>query len=565
MPTKKEKQPLSVTHPELAKEADGWDPALVTYGSGMRVSWRCSNGHSWESLVYLRVNGKRSCPSCRPTLLDTHPEISREANGWDPRTVTHGSQKKMSWKCSKGHTWESAPNSRTAGRGCPYCSNLYVSLGVNDLNTTHPEIAKEAYGWDPREVIAGSQRKVDWICDRGHVYEMPVNKRVASLGCVYCSNWKALPGFNDLATTHPDIAKEACGWDPRTVTQGSGLKKLWKCNVGHEWETRISARVIGRGCIYCSNWSVLPGFNDLATTHPELAAQAQGWDPRNVIAASNKKLNWKCALGHEWKSNVTNRKRGVGCPICSGHTVLPGYNDLATVDPEIAATAYNWDPRTVTKGSRRRFKWICPLGHVWENTVANRSLKKQGCSICSGNSVLAGFNDLKYVNPEIAKEAYGWDPSTVVAKSEVKKLWRCAEGHVWKAMVTSRNRGQGCPTCAPFGFDPNKKGYLYLIIHNSWEMLQIGITNSPNIRLKTHSKLGWEVLEIRGPMDGHHAQEWETAMLRMLKAKGADLSNSNIAGKFEGYSEAWSKSTFAAKSIKELMRQTEEFESDKRI
>jgi hypothetical protein len=30
VPTKKEKQPLSVTHPELAKEAVGWDPAEIT-------------------------------------------------------------------------------------------------------------------------------------------------------------------------------------------------------------------------------------------------------------------------------------------------------------------------------------------------------------------------------------------------------------------------------------------------------------------------------------------------------------------------------------------------------
>ena len=42
--------------------------------------------------------------------------------------------------------------------------------------------------------------------------------------------------------------------------------------------------------------------------------------------------------------------------------------------------------------------------------------------------------------------------------------------------------------------------------------------------------------------------------------KGADLSNKEIAGKFDGYSEAWSKSTFPVKSIKELMRLTEEFE-----
>ena len=94
-------------------------------------------------------------------------------------------------------------------------------------------------------------------------------------------------------------------------------------------------------------------------------------------------------------------------------------------------------------------------------------------------------------------------------------------------------------------------------------MLQIGITNVPESRLGSHRKLGWEVLELRGPMDGHLTQQWETAILRMLKAKGADLSNDKIAGKFDGYSEAWSKSTFEVKSIKELMRLTEEFEASK--
>ena len=64
-------------------------------------------------------------------------------------------------------------------------------------------------------------------------------------------------------------------------------------------------------------------------------------------------------------------------------------------------------------------------------------------------------------------------------------------------------------------------------------------------------------------MVGQLALDNETAILRMLKAKGADLSNSEIAGKFDGYSEAWSKSTFEVKSIKELMRLTEEFEEPK--
>jgi hypothetical protein len=66
-------------------------------------------------------------------------------------------------------------------------------------------------------------------------------------------------------------------------------------------------------------------------------------------------------------------------------------------------------------------------------------------------------------------------------------------------------------------------------------------------------------------MDGHLTQNWEIAILRMLKAKGADLANSEIAGKFDGYSEAWSKSTFPVNSIKELMRITEEFEEKQSV
>ena len=101
-----------------------------------------------------------------------------------------------------------------------------------------------------------------------------------------------------------------------------------------------------------------------------------------------------------------------------------------------------------------------------------------------------------------------------------------------------------------------------LFEHPNWIMFQIGITNYPVKRLASHKRIGWEVRELRGPMDGHLTQQWETAILRMLKAEGADLSNSKIAGKFDGCSESWSKSTFEVKSIKQLMKIAEEFESD---
>ena len=34
---KREKVPLSVTHPELAEQAVGWDPGVVTHGSSLNL------------------------------------------------------------------------------------------------------------------------------------------------------------------------------------------------------------------------------------------------------------------------------------------------------------------------------------------------------------------------------------------------------------------------------------------------------------------------------------------------------------------------------------------------
>lgn len=237
---------------------------------------------------------------------------------------------------------------------------------------------------------------------------------------------------------------------------------------------------------------------------------------------------------------------------------------LSVTHPEIAAQADGWDPKSILSGTHSKLSWRCPNGHVYLAPVAFRTSRNSGCNTCNNHVVVTGFNDLATTHPDLSKEADGWDSTSVVAGHAEKKSWKCQEGQRWRAVVSSRALdGVGCPSCAKYGFNPNSDGYLYFLIHPELEMLQIGITNVPDVRLGRHKRSGWQVLEMRGPMDGHLAQQWETAILRMLKAKGADLSNEKISGKFDGYSEAWSKSTFEVKSIKKLMRLTEEFEEKK--
>ncbi len=386
----------------------------------------------------------------------------------------------------------------------------------------------------------------------------------------------AVPGKKEklpLSVTHPELAKEAHGWDPDVLTKGVHQRLEWKCSLGHIWQTTMGHRTHskrGSGCPTCSNRVILTGFNDLATLFPELVESVDGWDPTKVGAGSRKIFDWKCNLGHQWKSSVIQRtkggykRNGTGCPYCAGTKVLKGFNDLKTTHPEIAAEADGWDPTEVSAGSSKSKKWKCGNQHNWNSLVVSRTRKRSaGCPYCTNQKLLKGFNDLLTTHPTIAAEADGWDPSTVMRGMDKARKWKCALGHKWTTDVIVRTRGSGCPSCAPTGYDPNAPAYLYLLNHPTWDMFQIGITNDIDTRMYAHGLLGWQCLEYRGPMDAQICRNWETAILQMLKAKGADLSNEKIAGKFDGYSEAWSKSSFEVKSIKELMRLTEEFEESK--
>jgi hypothetical protein len=163
-------------------------------------------------------------------LATLHPEIAAEADGWDPCTSTSGnSSKKVSWKCEKGHTWNALVSSRTKqGHGCPYCTNRKVWIGFNDLKTKFPEIAKEAHGWDPSKFLPGIAKKMSWKCEKGHTWETTLTNRTKPSGtsCPYCTNHKVWIGFNDLATLHPEVAKEANGWDPSKFLPGTVKKCL---------------------------------------------------------------------------------------------------------------------------------------------------------------------------------------------------------------------------------------------------------------------------------------------------------------------------------------------------
>jgi hypothetical protein len=564
---------LATKYPSLAAEADGWDPSGFTYGSGKRVNWRCAKGHCWSTTINARTSSESGCPTCsgrkvasgENDLATTHPQIAHQADGWDPRTVTSGSNRVRKWKCQKGHTWMGSVKSRSRGGGCPVCYNAEIVVGINDLRTTHPEIAAQASGWDPTTLTFGSDKKRQWKCDVGHVWTAVVKSRSKGGGCPICSGQRVLSGFNDLASTHPDLAAQAHGWDPTTRSAGSRSKVSWQCESKHIFQAVISSRTGQQsGCPICSGRQVLQGFNDLATTHPDLAEQADGWDPRTVSFGSNQLVKWKGRCGHHWTMRVAKRgSSGQRCPYCASKKVLVGFNDLASTHPELARQAHNWDPTTLTFASGKKVHWICERSHIWKTTVASRGFSSNSCPTCSGQKVLAGFNDLATTHPAIAAQAVGWDPKTVSRGSKQRLLWECQVGHQWKTAPSARTGGDktGCPSCAKFGFDPNSDAWIYFLLNDELGYLQIGITNKPKNRLDDHRRKGFELIELRGPMEGLLAKQLESQMLHILNKKSARFVNKAKGKKFSGWSETWTKKSLNVTSIKQILDWVYEDES----
>jgi hypothetical protein len=489
-------------------------------------------------------------------LATVNPRIAGQADGWNPETVTTHSGKRLPWLSADcGHRWMSRVSDRANGDGCAVCNGRQIQIGVNDLATINPTLASEADGWDPMTVTAHSGKDMPWKCfAHGHRWVAKVSTRQRGSVCAVCSGRRVLAGFNDLVTINPTLASEADGWDPTTVTVHSGKKLPWKCaKHGHKWKTTVASRSYGTGCPVCSGAIVLRGFNDLATLNPDLAAEADGWDPTKISAGSDKKLPWKCAkYGHTWCASVNNRSGGAGCSVCNGKTVLAGFNDLATLNPDLASEADGWDPTTVTSSANRRMPWKCAkYGHSWYATV-NRRNRGTGCSVCNGKTVLAGFNDLATLNPDLAAEADGWDPTTVASSANVSRKWKCPKCRfLWSATVNNRSRGSGCSPCAKYGYDPSKPGYLYLIQHVPRGLLKIGISNSINKRLAVHRSSGWKVIDCEGPFNGDLIRMTESAIKKMVREVA---ETALIAGfsHFDGITESWVTESLPLFTIREL-------------
>ena len=421
------------------------------------------------------------------------------------------------------------------------------------LYQTNPELQLQ---WDSTQnekpfntVTSQSPTGYHWVCENKHSWIAPAYARAKGNGCPFCTNRKVLPGFNDLATTNPELLSQ---WHPTLnsktpmeVVPGTAQVVWWVCTKGHEWEARVNSRTKqNQGCPFCVGLRAVPGETDLASQYPDVAKQLHPTlngkiDATQIHQNANKKLWWLGECGHEWETSVRMRtQKKSRCTVChrmggnristpnveqidrrktlEGETVRRvtiGVNDLASRYPEVAMQWHpvkngRLTPFDVASKSSEKVWWLGRCGHYWDRSV-RKQVDFNSCPYCTGHRVGVGVNDFKTTHPDSIKFFKGTvNPTTEVplsATSSVLSSWVCDKGHEWEATIAQYHSSKvPCPICGKrkvaTGVNDLKTTHPELV--TEWHPQKNGVLEPSDIMSSSTRNVWWECNK------GH---EWENS------------------------------------------------------
>ena len=447
----------------------------------------CRNNpeHIWQANFYERASGYKRCPVCDPhpkykvMLYEMYPELEKyysKENRRSFKSYALQSNEKPLWTCDNGHTY---PNSiyRISQRGffyCPLCEGSIVVAEINSVTAKRKDIVDQ---WSckndflPEEVYYNTTSPVLWECTTcSGTYAFPVSdKREGNVSCPYCNGRRVLSGFNEIPSwliTEYSLKNEV---PISEYPVNSVHKVLWTCPTCHgDYLYRICDREIGDdSCPYCRHKKILVGFNSLADTDPDLAKEWSSGNsdlPSEYMKSSTHRALWTCPTCHgNYFYRICDRELDDdSCPYCRNLKVLPGFNSLPDLAPELVNewSSENPDlPSEYTRSSTHRALWTCPSCHGdYFYRICDREVDDDSCPYCCDKKILPGYNSFKVRHPEEMEE---WDelanfllvdPNYILSSYNKAVWWICSKGHKYSMSPNLKlyyriRTQEPCPFC----------------------------------------------------------------------------------------------------------------------
>lgn len=349
--------------------------------------------------------------------LDLLAEWNNDRNkGFSPEDVSYGTDKRVWWKCSKGHEWLANVNNRTIRKsGCPYCKNR-----THFLRGTH------------RKLTVGVDDLESW-CKQNHREDI-------------------LAEF--------DVKKNK-GLLPNSIKYGSGKLVWWTClECGESWTTRVHNRTLhNSGCPNCKReygtsfceqavfFYVKQLFPDALNGDNHLGTELDIYIPSISTAIEYDGEIWH---GSDKKASFDDKKGA----ICSANGVLlirVREPNLPSIDNSVCFFRKDSvSDISLSKVIVEVLQYLDSDNNVKVNVSHDTS------KILGQYAVKQYQNSLEYCFPEIARK---WHPTKngrltpdKISKSSAHKVWWLDDcGHEYNMSVNLKTRQDnkrcGCPIC----------------------------------------------------------------------------------------------------------------------
>ena len=328
----------------------------------------------------------------------------------------------------------------------------------------------------PYNTAFSSNKYAWWLCSKcGYEWESKVNNRTAgNRGCPLCAGKVVVSGRNDLATTHPEIAKE---WHPTLngdltpdkVSRGHGKKVWWKCPLGHEYEATPNHRTSSKNPTSCPEcysgrqtsfaeqavfYYVKKLFPDainrykadflgsmeldiyIPSIHYAIEYDGSAWHKKEKLSREEKKYQI-CRENHI----KLIRLREEEAPV-----------DLITAD-YIWVRKDLYSPPVLEKVLREVLRRLTFFQTGFYEYLIDVNIKRDSKEILQYHTTTLKDSIAKEY-PLIANEWHptkngDLKPEMFTKGSEHKVWWQCGDcGCEWESTIAHRTAGTGCPKCA---------------------------------------------------------------------------------------------------------------------
>ncbi len=404
----------------------------------------------------------------------------------------------LKWQCSKGHVWETVPNTIRRGGWCPTCAGR---------NPRVEEMAAIAAGRGGKLIashIPDSRTKIEWECALKHHWFASCTKIKSGRWCPKCRYTHLAERLKGSLEDMQDIAKNRGGLCLSNSYEDSQHNLLWQCRDGHKWEAVPANITRGQWCPQCAG--NLPRSLEDAR---EVARTRGGKCLSTSYTNNNAPMLWQCELGHQWQASFNNVKDNeTWCPKCSTGISERLCREILEfkLGRPFPKTRPSW--LVNSRGHRMEFDGYAPQLHVAfefhgqqhfqtnskftptdeslrqritdddsKRTICIRrgirliEINQKGCTVPSAKLIEAAVQKanvpFKLADEEyeqvlftvrsprlldqakaLAKLRGGECLSSSVPAVKVKIKWKCQCGYIWDAPLERIKVGQWCPKCS---------------------------------------------------------------------------------------------------------------------